>query len=300
MANGVLHGGIQPDWRSHPGAANLIAGNSSVGIYVYDLTATNNSIRGNSMFNNGNGNLAIYLSTGGNTPAVPPSLTSATAGVTNTTVNGSLTSLPSTVFHLDFYASPAPSSTAQGRDYLGALDVTTSGGGSVAFSFTNAPAVLVGQIIRATATDPAGNTSGLSGAVTNVGPDSVGDGIPNAWRAAFFGWQRHDHEQHQLRDVRRGPRRHEQSRGIFGRNESDQCVERLAAGRAVGANTINDAKFNISSTQAPTQTPSITPSLSISSTQAPTVTPSLSISVTPSLSISATPSLQYQQPKRQQ
>jgi len=49
------------------------------------------------------------------------------------------------------------------------------------------PLLHPGAIVKATATDPAGNTSSLSSAVTVTATDSVGDGIPNAWRAAHFG-----------------------------------------------------------------------------------------------------------------
>jgi hypothetical protein len=98
-----------------------------------------------------------------------------------------LTSLPSTTFHLDFYASPPPAGSAQARVWLGFKDVTTSAGGSVSFSHTNAPPVPIGFVIKATATDPAGNTSGLSSDVIVSATDTLGDGVPNSWRALWFG-----------------------------------------------------------------------------------------------------------------
>jgi titin len=166
-----------------PGAANLIGNNASDGIDIFDSTSTDNSVRGNSIFANGGG---FNLFTSANLSAAAPSLTGAVVG-TNTTIMGSLASLPSTVFHLDFYASPPPSSQAQASIYIGAKDVTTSSGGSVSFSVSVPATVPVGRIITATATDPVGNTSGLSSGVTVTAVDSVGDGIPNAWRAAHFG-----------------------------------------------------------------------------------------------------------------
>jgi hypothetical protein len=59
--------------------------------------------------------------------------------------------------------------------------------GSVSFTASLDGHVPAGRIINATATDPAGNTSGMSAGVTITATSSVNDGIPNAWRAAYFG-----------------------------------------------------------------------------------------------------------------
>ncbi len=173
-----------------PGSANLIAGNADFGVFVSDLTTSNNTVRGNSIFANSSvGQFGIVVQNNGNNNLVnPPSISSAVVGASNTTVIGSLSGFPaSTTFHLDFYADTGTTNTAQARDYLGTKDVTTSGGGSAAF--TNLLALLpMGRNITATATDPSCNTSNESYNGTVVtGVSSVGDGIPDVWRAAHFG-----------------------------------------------------------------------------------------------------------------
>lgn len=164
------------------GSANLIADNLLDGVQLSDATTTNNSVRGNSIFGNGGVGIGVY--SGANNFQASPMLTTAVL-TTNTVVSGSLTSVASTTFHLDFYANPSPQT--QARTYLGARDVTTGAGGTVGFSANLAAIVPEGQIITATATDPSGNTSPLSGGVSVTAVDTVGDGIPDAWRAAHFG-----------------------------------------------------------------------------------------------------------------
>jgi hypothetical protein len=164
------------------GSPNTIASNSFYGIELGDAATSNNTLRANSIY--GNGANSISLSGGANRSATAPSLTSATL-TTNTTISGSLTSFANTTFQIDFYSSP--NSSAQGMTYLGAKNVTTSAGGSVSFTASLAGHVPAGRIITATATDPAGNTSGMSGGVTVAATSTVNDGIPNAWRALYFG-----------------------------------------------------------------------------------------------------------------
>jgi len=147
-----------------------------------DVNTTNNAVRGNSIFGNAGFGLATY--SGANLGTAAPSLSNAVLGV-STVVNGKLTGLASTTFQIDYYANPT--GTAQAMTYLGAGSATTSAGGTVIF--TNALAALVpaGRVITATATDPAGNTSGLSGGATVTTTSTVNDGIPDAWRALMFG-----------------------------------------------------------------------------------------------------------------
>jgi len=164
------------------GNANLIVDNLLDGVQLFDATTTDNSVRGNSIYGNGGVGIGVY--SGANNSQTTPMLTSAVLA-TNTVVSGSLTSAASTVFHLDFYANPSPQTQAQ--TYLGARDVTTGSGGTVSFSANLGAIVPKGQIITATATDPSGNTSPLSGGITVTAVDSVGDGIPDAWRTAHFG-----------------------------------------------------------------------------------------------------------------
>jgi hypothetical protein len=182
----ILYGGAQSNQIGGLaiGTANRIAGNLSDGVELFDADTTSNPIRGNSIFSNGGVGVALF--SGGNGNAAAPSLTSATL-TTNTTVSGSLVSLASTTFHLDFYASPAPVAGAEGMTYLGARDVTTSGGGTVNFTTSVGALVPAGRIITATATDPAGNTSRFSAGVVVTVASGVNDGVPNTWRALYFG-----------------------------------------------------------------------------------------------------------------
>jgi Right handed beta helix region len=166
------------------GAANLIADNDSDGVQLFGPTTTYNTVRGNSITGNSGAGIALYNSA--NLSAASPNLVGATL-TTSLAITGGLAGSPNTTYHLDFYAGPPPQSAAQARTYLGARDVVTGFGGTVNFA-TSLPAIVpAGQIITATATDPGGNTSALSPGVAVTATDSVGDGIPDAWRAAQFG-----------------------------------------------------------------------------------------------------------------
>ena len=164
------------------GAGNLIASNNSDGITLSDAATTNNSIRCNSMF--GNHGSAIALNSSANRSTAVPFLFG-DAQTTNCFVNGVITGLANTTYQLDFYSSPA--SPAQGMVYFGTASTTTSSGGSASFSDSLAGHVPAGRILTATATDPAGNTSVMSGSISAVATSSVNDGIPDAWRAQYFG-----------------------------------------------------------------------------------------------------------------
>ena len=166
------------------GAANFLADNLLDGVQFFDPGTTGNPARGNSIFGNSGVGIGVY--NGADDSIGAPTLASAVL-TTNVTVSGSLNGSPSTTYHLDFYANPSSANPAQAMTYLGAVDATTGAGGAAAFSTNVALIVPAGQIITATATDPAGNTSSLSEGVAVSTVDSVGDGISDAWRAAHFG-----------------------------------------------------------------------------------------------------------------
>ena len=83
-----------------------------------------------------------------------------------TRIIGSLNSMASTTFDLDFYSNPPcaarPQEFLEGEVYLGSEQVTTNGSGDVSFDITLPANVDPGSRISATATDPDGNTSELS------------------------------------------------------------------------------------------------------------------------------------------
>jgi len=93
-----------------------------------------------------------------------PVMSSASVSAGNVTLSGSLNSVASTSFRVEFYAntSCSPSGNGGGRTFLGATTVATNGActagiGRVTF------AVPAGQnVFTATATDPADNTSEFS------------------------------------------------------------------------------------------------------------------------------------------
>lgn len=89
-----------------------------------------------------------------------PVLTSTHSSPGSMNVVGTLNSLPSTSYRLEFFGNTTldPSLYGEGRTYLGFTNVTTDPIGNAAFDAPVAPAAHV----TATATDPAGNTSEFS------------------------------------------------------------------------------------------------------------------------------------------
>jgi hypothetical protein len=165
------------------GEPNLIAANLGGGVLLYDAATGGNPIQGNSVYDNaGSG---ITLGGGANAGLGAPSLSGATVGA-STVVRGSVSGSPSATVAVDFYGNPS-AGAAQGRTYLGQRTVVIGGAGSAAFTADLGLATALGTRVTATVTDALGNTSEFSSAVVATGVDHVGDGIPDAWRAAHFG-----------------------------------------------------------------------------------------------------------------
>jgi hypothetical protein len=185
------------------GAGNLISGNGGYGVAVGG--GTGNAIRSNAIF--ANGGLGIALNIDGVTPNDPadgdtgannlqnfPVLSSATSGGGATTIIGSLHSTPNTTFQIEFFADAGdPSGSGEGQTFLGTTAATTDGAGDAIVSGAFPLTVSPGQVVTATATDPAGNTSefsrvsvtlaGISFTVVNTadaGPGSLRQAILNA------------------------------------------------------------------------------------------------------------------------
>jgi hypothetical protein len=164
------------------GAANLISGSPADGVQVY-FDSTNNPIRGNSIF--GNNGTAIFLYQGGNNNLPAPTLTSAVV-TTNTTVTGNYEGTNDEIYTLDFYADAPPAASAESMTYLGSTTITGTGG-PADFTANLGVHLPSGQSVTATVTDPEGNTSQLSAGITATMTSTVNDGIPDAWRALYFG-----------------------------------------------------------------------------------------------------------------
>jgi hypothetical protein len=165
-----------------PGAGNVIAFNTgdavAIGSSFTDDATIDNTVRGNSIFANGFG---IGLGGGGVIPNFQtnpspfpnnhqnyPVLTSAgDATLGRTVVAGSLHSAPNATFVIDFYASAKadPSGFGQGQTYLGSTTVTTNASGNATFNIALTPGTVWNNVVTATATDAAGDTSEFSRAV---------------------------------------------------------------------------------------------------------------------------------------
>jgi uncharacterized repeat protein (TIGR01451 family) len=188
------------------GEANVIANNSGDGVQV--ASGTNNAIRLNTIYSNGDlgidlgttgvtANDAGDTDTGANQLQNFPVITAATNGLSTIIVEGVLSGWATTTFAMDVYANASveASGAGEGQVYLGSTNVTTDGSGNVSFSVVLA-GTLTGRYLTATATDPLGNTSEFSTQffaasdilatnfvvinTNDAGPGSLRDAITNA------------------------------------------------------------------------------------------------------------------------
>ena len=182
-----------------PGEANVIAFNAVRGVLGEFGAGTGNSIRGNSIHDNGE--LGIDWVPVGPTANDPgdgdtgmnqyqnfPIIQTVNhlPGGAGTEIIGKLDSAGSTTYDIDFYANPAcsnfPREFVEGQAYLGSIQVTTDAAGHAAFDAQLNPVTEAGARISATATDPAGNTSEFSQRIIfsispASGPAAGGTGI---------------------------------------------------------------------------------------------------------------------------
>jgi subtilisin-like proprotein convertase family protein len=136
------------------GEGNMIANNNG-GIGVQGIASINNTIAGNSLFSN-NG-VGISILEGANAGRLAPTLTTAIRSDNQTRIAGNLTAPASTTVRVEFFSD----ATTEGRQYLGASNVTTDGAGNATFDVI-LDQKATGQNITATVTDATGNTSKLS------------------------------------------------------------------------------------------------------------------------------------------
>ncbi len=178
------------------GQGNTIAFNKNNGILVTGSpSATLNAIRRNAIFSNGllgidlagdgvTANDAGDGDIGPNTMQNFPVITSVTGNSTQTTINGTLNSTPSTTFTLNFYSSSScdPSGNGEGSTPfgVGALGVTTDAGGNANFSIAMSVPLPAGKVITATATSPLGNTSEFSPCDASAAAGSVQFSVASA------------------------------------------------------------------------------------------------------------------------
>jgi len=164
---------------------NTIAGNLDAGVRIDGDDAIGNMVRCNVIF--ANEGLGIDLASDGVTPNDPtdedgspnnfqnfPIISLIEQVEDNTVVSGTLGSTEDTDFVIDFYATDASWATElehaqQGGRHLGSIVVTTDDTGYVSF-LANLSATTNNEVITATATDAAGNSSEFS----PFTPDLVG------------------------------------------------------------------------------------------------------------------------------
>jgi hypothetical protein len=192
-ADGTLVGGTAP------GEGNVIAFSGTSGAAVLGIGAGGNTIRGNSIY--ANGGLGIDLSGNGVSPNDAGDADAGANGTQNfplvrsaapqaptagTRVQGTLDSLPSTTYTLDFYSNPPctprPRDFLEGQVYLGTADVATDGAGHADFDVTLTPTIGPTDAVTVTATDPSGSTSELSPRIVfsvfpTSGPPAGGTGV---------------------------------------------------------------------------------------------------------------------------
>ena len=167
-------------------AGNVIAFNTGYGVFLSDQLGNGHSILGNSIFSNAQLGINLFSPGGENTFGVTPNdnadsdfgvngqqnfpvITSATS---SGNVVGTLNSVSSATYRLEFFANAAcdASGYGEGRTFIGFQSVTTDSSGNASFNATF-PALPVGQsVVTATATDSGGSTSEFSQCVTAALP----------------------------------------------------------------------------------------------------------------------------------
>ena len=147
---------------------NLIFGNDNSGIGLFDLTgfpATSNKILRNSIYNNSRRGIDFYddgvtandsldADTGPNNLQNFPVLSCVTSINGSTTIQGTLNSLATTSFRIEFFVNDAcdASGNGEGQTFIGSSNVTTNGSGDATVNATFAQTIAAGKFITATAT----------------------------------------------------------------------------------------------------------------------------------------------------
>jgi hypothetical protein len=193
LQHGVLFAGADNNTLGgiQSGAANIIAFNGGDGAQV--ISGTGNSIRGNSIFSNGE--LGIDLNFlngvtfndlgdvdfGANNLQNFPVLTSVSSNASSTTIQGSLNSTANSTFQIDFYSNAAVDFTGHGEGalFFNTTQVTTDANGNATINVTFPAALPAGRVITATATSANGNTSEFSAADASGATGSLQFSVPS-------------------------------------------------------------------------------------------------------------------------
>ncbi len=152
-----------------PGAGNIIAYNTTVGIYHTGGLGV--SIRGNSIHDHFGGAIDLDgdgptandngdVDSGANNRQNFPVLTHVATSPGIVSVIGSLNSTPNTLFTLDFYSGGCDG-MPEAKAWLGSVDIPVGASGDASFDTDISSDLPPGQFVIATATDPGNNTSEL-------------------------------------------------------------------------------------------------------------------------------------------
>jgi hypothetical protein len=174
---------------------NIIAFNTKAGVALQAFTSKvsrQNTIRYNSIFSNGT--LGIDLGDDGITPNDVgdgdtglfndlqnfPVIASAQFGAGTVTIAGTLSSMPSSTYVVQFFQNTAcdASGAGEGQTYLGEATITTAASGVGTFNVTFAGTA--GGFATATATDSLGNTSEFSACAAITTPATPSISISDA------------------------------------------------------------------------------------------------------------------------
>jgi MYXO-CTERM domain-containing protein len=150
--------GIELDSGASNTITNNTISNNNQGVNVVGV-GLGYQILSNSIHDNGDAGLE------GNLDPDRPVLASAVIGSASLAIDGSLTSMPSTSYTVQFFDSPScdPSGAGEGQTYLGQISVTTDASSTAAIATTLTANVGEGDAITATATRPiVGGTSFFS------------------------------------------------------------------------------------------------------------------------------------------
>ncbi len=163
-----------------PGTGNIIAFNGGTGVMVNGphnpTTIRHNSIYANSGLGIDLGDNGVTLNDTGDGDIGPnglqnfPVLSSISHASGNITIQGTLNSLPSQNFTLEFFANPTcdPSNYGEGQIFLGETTVSTNSNGNAGFNVSFPSSVPEGYFVTATATDSNNNTSEFSQCVSKA------------------------------------------------------------------------------------------------------------------------------------
>ena len=165
------------------------SGSSGYGVFIGEGSArsTNNLIRRNSIHSNSGPGIRLFDpdcifcppfndtgdgDTGPNNLQNFPVLTNASTSGGSISISGTLNSIASSPFTLEFFANTEfkADGFGEGKTYIGSTAVVTDGSGNASFNAFFTDAGYAGKFISATATDGARNTSEFAAVVVADGP----------------------------------------------------------------------------------------------------------------------------------